>query len=144
MSSLTVARQRGIHTRFPIFVRADKNARTNLKELKKRVQEISLAEGVKVNCGGGPSNGRGERLGFGCFPHREVPGFSSDPPSPRSCALRHLRGGLSKIFGSKELIDKIFETKNLAPRSLSEKTLSVIDIYLKLEGALQDVRHLCK
>jgi hypothetical protein len=40
MSSLTVARQHGIHTRFPIFVRADENARTNLKELKKRVQQI--------------------------------------------------------------------------------------------------------
>jgi hypothetical protein len=40
MSSLTVARQRGIHTRFPISVQADENARTNLKEQKKRVQEI--------------------------------------------------------------------------------------------------------
>jgi hypothetical protein len=83
------------------------------------------------------------------LPHREVPGFSRDTPSPRSCALRHLHAGLSKIFGSKELIDKILETKNLAPRSLSGKTLSVIDISLKLEGAvqlegaIQDVRHLC-
>jgi hypothetical protein len=42
-SSLTVARQRGICTRFPILVGSDENARTRiLKEQKKCVQEIYL------------------------------------------------------------------------------------------------------
>jgi hypothetical protein len=41
MSSLTVARQRGICTRFPIFDGEDENARTkDLKEREKDVQEI--------------------------------------------------------------------------------------------------------
>jgi len=40
MFSLTVARQRGIHTRFPISVRQTEMREPNLKEQKKRVQEI--------------------------------------------------------------------------------------------------------
>jgi hypothetical protein len=40
MSSLTVARQRGIYTRFPTSVRSDEMREPNLKERKKRVREI--------------------------------------------------------------------------------------------------------
>jgi hypothetical protein len=37
------------------------------------------------------------------------------PPPPWSCGIRELRGNSRKIFGFKELIDKIFRTKDLAP-----------------------------
>jgi hypothetical protein len=40
MSSLTVARQRGIYTRFPILVHVGENARTQFERAQKRVQEI--------------------------------------------------------------------------------------------------------
>ena len=48
LSSLTVARQHGICTRFPISLRAEGNARTKiLKEREERVPGIYLREGRK-------------------------------------------------------------------------------------------------
>src|SRR4029077_7040850 len=63
VSSLTVARQRGIHTRFPIPVRADGNARTEeFKRAEKSAYGIYLGWEGKSTRGAGDAGDEGSAL----------------------------------------------------------------------------------
>ena len=132
MSSLTVARQRGICTRFPIPVSSDGNARTQfLKEPEKMCAGNLIGGQVEVNAGGGPPKPdlaafpqaapvpltltrNAPAFTFRASRNVKLPGPRGISPSPRSFEVRHLRGELAEIFDSKERIGKIFRTKHLA------------------------------